>query len=682
MLKKLNYKGIQMYIKKISIKNFRVFDNIGVEVIFKQGVNAIIGENNSGKSALIDAIRIAFSAVTYKKDIYFNKSDFHINIHGKRENTAQIDIYLENVPKYLIEIWNPEDPSTGEFHLLFYIDVNPSGIEKVKYKAWGGKIEGNTLSVDTFDAMNIAFLGALRNAENELKPSRTSKLANLLTTIITDDDKRIELVKELQKANNVILNMEPIKRTKEIINTNLLDIEQDLLSQQIDVGLVEPSFESITASLRSWIVPRWCLIDNNNNLYNKIIAINKDKHYSKYINDCENGIYIDINGFLHSNAVLSDSEKTEILSLMNYTFELKQNGLGYNNLLFMSTVLGDMSLDKKGIFLNLFTIEEPEAHLHPQLQELLHNFFEKKYKKSTSIQVIYTSHSPTLVSKIGIDATNLLYKENHTSRCYPLANAQLDEKEKNYLEKYLDVTKSQIFFAKGIIFVEGISEALLLPQMAKILQRPLDKYAIEIVNVDGTSFNPFVKILTLPSSQKSFAKASIITDDDRCSNKKDEDTYISKDLDFDCDLTGLSIKINNGNQSDRFNKIKNLCSKLDINVFGAVKTFEYELAIEKNNIPYILDAIKSVFPQVGQSLCQRVDSETNNMNKALMIWLFIRARDKNKGEIAQSLSRIIQKQIDDLENGIKIDNPFIVPNYIAHAIYAVTESEEKNHNVN
>ena len=71
-----------MYLKRLDIKNFRVFDEEGVSLIFNQGVNAIIGENNSGKSSVIDAIRIAYSTVTYKKDIFFSKSDFHVNEDG------------------------------------------------------------------------------------------------------------------------------------------------------------------------------------------------------------------------------------------------------------------------------------------------------------------------------------------------------------------------------------------------------------------------------------------------------------------------------------------------------------------------------------------------------------------------------------------------------------------------
>ena len=70
-----------------------------------------------------------------------------------------------------------------------------------------------------------------------------------------------------------------------------------------------------------------------------------------------------------------------------------QNGLGYNNLLFMSAVLGDMAIKKGGVYQNLLLVEEPEAHLHPQLQELVHSFLEDANRNDRNIQIIYTSHS-------------------------------------------------------------------------------------------------------------------------------------------------------------------------------------------------------------------------------------------------------------------------------------------------
>lgn len=97
-----------MYIKKLTIKNFRAFDEDGITLQFNKGVNAIIGENNSGKSAVMDAIRIAYSTVTYKKDIFFTRADFHVSEDGNAADFALFDIYLEEVPTRLVEIWNPE----------------------------------------------------------------------------------------------------------------------------------------------------------------------------------------------------------------------------------------------------------------------------------------------------------------------------------------------------------------------------------------------------------------------------------------------------------------------------------------------------------------------------------------------------------------------------------------------
>ena len=249
--------------------------------------------------------------------------------------------------------------------------------------------------------------------------------------------------------------------------------------------------------------------------------------------------------------------------------------------------------------------------------------------------------------------------------------------EKDYLEKYLDVTKSQLFFAKGILFVEGISEALLMPEFAKIMQRPLDEYSVELVNINGVGFAPFAKMLKIPTQNTGFAKAAIITDDDRCADKE-KDTYISKDLDYDDDLNGIGDKITRGAPSDRYSKIEELCSDGIVKCSGAVKTFEYELSLIPDNIPYIMDAICTVYPKVGEKLKNKVEEETDNNIKALMIWLFIRSRDSAKAQVAQALCRLLKMSAQDIAKEKNIQKPFVVPKYIQSAIYAVTMNCEEH----
>lgn len=152
-----------MYIQKVKLQNFRSFGDEGICFLFNKGINAVIGENNNGKTALIDAIRIAFSCVLYKKDIFFSKTDFHVNAAGERAAFAQIDVYLKDVPQNLIEIWDPIQPDCGEFHVVFTLEKTAAGTDKVKYRAWGGKCEGNLLSSDTLEAINLDYLSTLRD---------------------------------------------------------------------------------------------------------------------------------------------------------------------------------------------------------------------------------------------------------------------------------------------------------------------------------------------------------------------------------------------------------------------------------------------------------------------------------------------------------------------------------------
>lgn len=226
-----------MYISKVIIRNFRAFDSEGITTSFKKGVNAIIGENNSGKSAFIDALRIAFSTASYRKEIYFNLSDFHTDSRGIRSNEAFFDVYLDEIPVELFEIWNPEDNAKGEFHIKYYAVPLMDGKEKIRYHIWGGPVEGNNLSSETLESIQTAYLGALRDAESELKPTRSGKLAKLFGSIVNTDEAKEQVLAAVKLANANIEGQQSVNQLRDIINTNLSVLEQDLLRQKVGVGL-------------------------------------------------------------------------------------------------------------------------------------------------------------------------------------------------------------------------------------------------------------------------------------------------------------------------------------------------------------------------------------------------------------------------------------------------------------
>ena len=664
-----------MYLKKLFIKNFRAFDESGIELVFNKGVNAIIGENNSGKSSVIDALRIIYSTVTYRKEIFFSRADFHVYEDGTVANYAQFDVYLEDVPRKMVEIWDPQSESKkgGNFHIKFEKYVAPNGLEKVRSIYWGFGTEGNPLSSDTFEATDVVFLGALRDSENEMRPSRNSKLAQLLRNLVPEEEVRAELVKVLSEANSNLLKKDQLKKTRNTINLNLAKIEQEFLNQQIDIGLVEPKFDSIASSLRAWVKPKWILINKTDSVYEKADLYFKNHAKWKKMQKSVNGIYFEIS-ILDSEVELDKELADRIGEIANKSFELYQNGLGYNNLLFMSAVLGDMAIEKGGVYQNLLLIEEPEAHLHPQLQELVHKFLSDANERDNNIQIIYTSHSPTLASKIDIKNINLLYENGHRKYCLPFSQANLEEKDKKYLQTYLDVTKSQMFFARGILFVEGISEAILLPVMAEAVSRPFEKYAVELVNVDSVAFRPFVKLLTSDKVKTCFSKVSIITDDDRCNKKGDKEDYIDRNYDYDDVSKELVEKLIKGKPSERCDELTSLCQTGGLNVFTSIKTLEYALCYGcENNIYYMVEALKTCYTELGKKLEKKVKSLTTLNEKATCIWLFIRTRDKCKGMVAQYISQVISDQNKLRKQKKKIDKEFIIPEYLKNAIYSVTE---------
>lgn len=478
-----------MYISKLIISNFRAFDKIVLN--FNKGVNILVGENNSGKTAIIDALRVCLGYGKNDAGIYIQESDLHINPNNPSEKNVEIRFDLifeiENVIErrcfYDFISQNPEDSTKQNIHFHLKFTLEHSGKKKYfKRTAWGGDNEGQTIPYEALQEIFYTYLSPLRDAVSGLRPysfdNKTSQLFNQLT-------------KYQKGEENVPLNDNKKNELAKILYSLFESEEHD-----------------------------WKHILSTGN--NKVI----DHLEGTGINNKHPNIEMSYVGRKYSDVVRGIELKrpvfdTEHLGIHEQKyFEIHQNGLGENNLIFASVVLGDLinrCVDDELEIYNALLVEEPEAHLHPQYQNTFFEYLNTLQDKG--LQIFITSHSPTITAKSKLDNITVLQRQKSVIRAFTfnqLTEKDFSEKNKKHLLKFLDTSKAQMLFANGAVLVEGIAEAILLPLLSrKFLGIDIEKNGIEIVNIGGVAFEHFAKLYNNDDADKRLlSKCAIITDSD------------------------------------------------------------------------------------------------------------------------------------------------------------------------
>lgn len=659
-----------MYIKKINIKNFRTFDENGLELNFVKGINTIVGENNIGKTTIIDAIQLALSSWQYARTNYVKVDDFHINKYGERADKIMFDIYFSELNEEqriaFFHFLDGKDNTKAEVHVTYTLKVDANDRLKIIENLTGGP-GFNSINKNELDYINMLYLPALRNVDVDLKPSRKSHIADIFKSIASTEKDKERLLKSLLLANDKIKNDSAIIDLQNTLNKNLLSIEKELLNQKVSVNVLEPSFDSIAASLGvSYQLNHQFIKIHKDILNKKLEEIEMDfEEIKDKLKELEDDCFeLDLVSIKNDENYIK--LYNELISVENSDIPISRNGLGYNNILSMATSMTSLQKKPQADSYSIFLIEEPEAHLHPQLLELLFNFF-KNSNEDDNIQVFITSHSPTLVSKSDIDSVHII---GDVSGSVSLKYTNLTDDEKDDLKRYLDVTKSQLFFAKRVIFVEGITEAILVNTFAKLLKKPLDKYSTEIVNINGVSFDVFAKLFTYnaenPEKHYLDIPCSIISDNDRCTNKDDQNRIREEDLKTSTfDVNEIKRKLAGGKVSYRALKLLEF-NKEPIGVYLAEKTLEYELALKSENNSILLEVLGMDHPNLKNEIKTFIDSGEDQEKIAIRFWRAIR---DCKGSFAQNLAR-------KLEESSEVD--FKIPEHIQTAINHVIGDEDAN----
>ncbi|MDP4199712.1 MAG: AAA family ATPase [Bacteroidota bacterium] len=464
-----------MYLSNIKLWNFRKYGRAGQEstldlrnphlsLDFSNGLNVLIGENDSGKSAIIDAIKLTLKTQSYEwlrieREDFFNDS---AKLRIELEFDGFKDIEAKNFTKWLG--WKEKTTETGSKEKVPYLRL----VYEVQRKLEEGRIlpsdvragvddECYLLDAGAKEYLKVTYLKPLRDAESDLTPKRNSRLSQILASHEAFKGKETThfLVRLFERFNDSILGY-----------FEGVDVGTD--------GSEAPSQDQEGKKLK----------DKVDSLLSEMYDESKESNFD----------------------VTSKKEVKEILEKLELSLKNDLNpGLGTLNRLFVSSEL--LHLEKKDwTGLRLGLIEELEAHLHPQAQMRII----AALREISGTQLILTTHSPNIGSKVKLKELILCSGDN----VFPMKDGctRLKSPDYTFLERFLDATKANLFFAKGVILVEGWAEEILIPALAKAIDCDLTKKGVSVVNVGNLAFLRYSSIFQRQAPPPMEMPVAVVTD--------------------------------------------------------------------------------------------------------------------------------------------------------------------------
>lgn len=582
-----------MNIKSVTIKNFRNFKDFSID--FSEGFQTIIGENNIGKSNFYWAIRLILD-----RDMSYNTRNLDIkDFHGfKTELTVDdhviisIELFSENLSSFpTFHSFNTSETTARLTYLFAHKskfvedDEVPHEIElaQFKWQLFGG---GNSLSIEDIltldsirfsdlDGINLYYINAFRNINSDLHGSTKSLLSKYCQS-------RSETKTELDSVKTILKNSSDKLNDLEFIP----DIADNIQKKGESIAGQYFSFPISISFLSNYDIDAWSQL----NLY--------------YCPEANNNIPI------------------------------QTLGLGQKNILYLSLFIAELENSSNNHEINILLIEEPEAHLHPQLQKIL--FSNLNDLKTT--QVFMTSHSTHIASDCDYKNLNIIYRNIHkeVKSFSPFKEGLLSTRQNLLLKRYLDATRSEMFFASAIVFVEGVGEQFIIPSIAKeVYDINFTEYNVSIIPIHSRHFDPYLKLVQ--NSNLEIPAVAIIDGD-------------SDELDEEEETTAAVANAKALEVAER------------VLVSEGIKTLEIDLfpCFEVNE-----SYLKDCFINLGH------ETSYNNLIKTTKghpeLW---------EDELIKRIDKTIKKGRFALELSVLIDDNFIVPEYIKSAIAHIAKCKQ------
>ncbi len=487
-----------MHLTSLDLENFRSFSQ--ERVVLESRLTVLVGENNGGKSNIIDAIRLISTPLGGRRELYCEQTDIRFDSSARAFEIIATFAGLSPPQQGRLLSATTDDTLTEARFGLAYDATG--GQSYVRPTLWAGRFKSPP-ELGAHEMIRHVYLPPLRDAKRALASGNPTRIYALLSHFLGGRDPD-EVAQALSRAS-----AHPI----------LADVDK----------AVAAGLDVLTAGVR----PQSAALGFNTE--ERLIQIARDLRFK-----------------LADHGITPEG--------------LQYSGHGFANLLYIATIA--VELEKAySTELTMFLVEEPEAHLHPQLQAAILHFLEERAELSLQpkedtnapaghLQVIVATHSPNLSawapSRSVVCVRSVAPRtrseeatdhppasdaqpppskpQRRESRTIPLAKLDLAEPDRRKIDRYLDVTKSALLFGGRVLLVEGIAEALLFPVIAKhyvLKERPSDLRILRsavFVPIGGVDFIPYAKALLTPYNGVRIAdRLVIVTDGDKHTANQGQD---------------------------------------------------------------------------------------------------------------------------------------------------------------
>lgn len=630
-----------MYLSELKIWNFRKYgtgegpfetSSPGLSIKFHKGVNVLVGENDSGKTTIIDAIRYTLRTQS-GEFIQFDEKDFHQISKDKRADEFKIECTfdgLDDKDAGLFFEWVNFDTDKKAYTLKIWLYAKmKDNVIHPTYSAGSGN-EGIPLDFQARNLLRAIYLKPLRDALTDMTHGYKSRFAQILS------------------AHNLFFEKKNPDGTK---NQHQLEKEYGNLKDKID-GYFKGD------------KPGAVISNDINEFLTKHFLINGDDRKAV--------------------VQLTGEDLLDILHQLDLVLGGNKSGLGSLNLLCIAAELLLMKQQQEGLRLAL--VEEIEAHLHPQYQLRLIDYI---VNESKSEQFILTTHSITLASKIKLKNL-IVIKGNNV---YPMSEecTCMTPSDYNFMERFLDATKANLFFARGLILVEGDAENLLIPSIAKLLDRPLHKYGVSIVNMGNTAYKRYLSIFKRKDGKTFDMPISIVTDLDVRSLEyyKDNgnDAQVKKmNLWKTQDIISELKEINNDINYENFPKFINTKNELEQLIRDNKKeTFNASITNVINNSKAILKKENRTTPTIDliDELRQKRKSKLEETYNNDIVNIYIPQNWTLEYDIARSrLYKLLYFSVLMAEKASDTPSEILDDVFMSHIADKVLETYPEGHELN